>query len=90
MVYEALDAAEDLATEGISVEVIDPRTLNPLDRKTFIRSVKKRLLSDRQTIAGAVADVMRDLGADPKHKSSLLFWPIGAGEQTLPSAKNQT
>jgi pyruvate/2-oxoglutarate/acetoin dehydrogenase E1 component len=41
MVHEALRAAEALAKEGISVEVIDPRTLTPLDKKTIIDSVKK-------------------------------------------------
>ena len=32
LVHEALAAAEELAKEGISVEVVDPRTLVPLDR----------------------------------------------------------
>ncbi|MEM2111925.1 MAG: pyruvate dehydrogenase complex E1 component subunit beta [Candidatus Bathyarchaeia archaeon] len=41
MVLRALDAAEDLAKEGISTEVIDPRTLKPLDIDTIINSVKK-------------------------------------------------
>ena len=41
MVYEALEAAEELAKEGISLEVIDPRTLVPFDRETVINSVKK-------------------------------------------------
>jgi acetoin:2,6-dichlorophenolindophenol oxidoreductase subunit beta len=41
MANEALAAAEELARANISVEVIDPRTLNPLDRETFARSVKK-------------------------------------------------
>lgn len=41
MVYEALAAAEDLARENISVEVIDPRTLIPLDKKTIITSARK-------------------------------------------------
>jgi len=41
MVYEALSAADDLAKEGISVEVIDPRTLIPLDKGTIVRSVRK-------------------------------------------------
>jgi len=41
MVLLALEAAEDLAKEGISVEVVDPRTLKPLDAKTIIGSVKK-------------------------------------------------
>jgi pyruvate dehydrogenase E1 component alpha subunit len=41
MVLLALEAAEDLAKEGISVEVVDPRTLKPLDAETIIGSVKK-------------------------------------------------
>jgi len=41
MVYEALGAARNLANENISVEVIDPRTLIPLDRETIIESVRK-------------------------------------------------
>jgi pyruvate/2-oxoglutarate/acetoin dehydrogenase E1 component len=41
LVHEALDAAETLAGEGISVEVIDPRTLVPLDATTIRESVRK-------------------------------------------------
>jgi acetoin:2,6-dichlorophenolindophenol oxidoreductase subunit beta len=41
MVGKALEAAERLAEEGISVEVIDPRTLVPFDEATIIDSVKK-------------------------------------------------
>lgn len=41
MIYDALEAAADLAKEGISLEVIDPRTLVPLDRETILKSVKK-------------------------------------------------
>ena len=41
MVYRALEAAELLAQEGIDVEVIDLRTLKPLDIDTVIASVKK-------------------------------------------------
>src|SRR5215203_2150960 len=41
MVPEAMKAAEDAVKEGISVEVIDPRTLQPLDEETIIASVKK-------------------------------------------------
>lgn len=41
MVVRALEAAEKLATEGIEVEVIDPRTLKPLDAEPIIRSVCK-------------------------------------------------
>jgi acetoin:2,6-dichlorophenolindophenol oxidoreductase subunit beta len=41
MVKKALAAAEQLASDGISAEVVDPRTLNPLDVNTIIKSVKK-------------------------------------------------
>lgn len=41
MVYEAMIAAEKLATDGISVEIVDPRTISPLDMETILNSVKK-------------------------------------------------
>lgn len=41
MLPKALEAAETLAGEGIAVEVVDPRTLVPLDRETLIASVRK-------------------------------------------------
>ena len=40
-VWQALQAAEELSKEGISVEVIDPRTLAPLDIDTILASVHK-------------------------------------------------
>ena len=41
LVHEALAAAEELAREGISVEIVDPRTLVPLDQETIRNSVRK-------------------------------------------------
>ena len=41
LVHEALAAAEQLAKEGISIEVVDPRTLVPLDTATIRASVQK-------------------------------------------------
>jgi len=41
LVHEALAAAEELAQEGISVEVVDPRTLVPLDTEAIRGSVQK-------------------------------------------------
>ena len=41
MVSRTLEAAEQLEKEGISIEVIDPRTIVPLDTETIIQSVKK-------------------------------------------------
>jgi pyruvate dehydrogenase E1 component beta subunit len=41
MLLLALEAAEELAPQGIDVEVVDPRTLKPLDVDTIVASVKK-------------------------------------------------
>ena len=41
LVHEALKAADEAEKEGISVEVVDPRTLSPLDTETLVGSVRK-------------------------------------------------
>lgn len=41
MLHETLGAAEDLSREGVDVEVVDLRSLQPLDRATILASVKK-------------------------------------------------
>lgn len=41
MVYVALEAAEELEKEGIDAEIIDPRTLRPLDTETILQSIRK-------------------------------------------------
>jgi 2-oxoisovalerate dehydrogenase E1 component beta subunit len=41
MVLTALDAAEELEKEGLDIEVIDLRTLAPLDKQAILASVKK-------------------------------------------------
>lgn len=71
MVRKSLEAAEKLAAEGISVELIDPRTVAPLDVDTILSSVKKtgRLLIVDETFApygiGAeIAAQVADLGFD--------------------------
>jgi pyruvate dehydrogenase E1 component beta subunit len=67
MVHQALEAADQLAAEGIEAEVVDPRTLSPLDSGTILESVAKThrlvivdednpLCSVATTIAAVVAD----------------------------------
>lgn len=41
MVHKAINAAQRLEKEGISLEIVDPRTIVPLDKKTILESVKK-------------------------------------------------
>lgn len=52
MVREALKAADELAAGGINVEVVDPRTLSPLDTETILSSVNKtgRLVIAHQAV----------------------------------------
>jgi 2-oxoisovalerate dehydrogenase E1 component len=71
MVGRSLDAAEDVAGDGISVEVIDPRTVAPLDIDTILESVRKtgRLLIVDEDYAPAgigaeIAAQVADLGFD--------------------------
>jgi len=41
MMYRAMEAAEELAKDGISVEIVDPRTLQPMDGESILNSVRK-------------------------------------------------
>jgi 2-oxoisovalerate dehydrogenase E1 component beta subunit len=58
MMYPALEAAGELAKQGIEAEVVDLRTLLPLDRETIINSVKKTsklLIVHEDTRTGGIA-----------------------------------
>jgi pyruvate dehydrogenase E1 component beta subunit len=61
MVHRALKAAEELEAEGVSVEVVDPRTLTPLDKNAIIASVKKTgrlvVVSEDCKTAGVSAEI---------------------------------
>lgn len=70
-VQTALTAAEQLAKKGIEVEVVDPRTLSPLDEETILASVAKtnRLIvideaNPRCSIATDIAALVADKGFD--------------------------
>ena len=69
MVPEALAAAQTLAEEGISAEVIDPRTLVPMDTHTILTSVQKtgRLVvaDEACPTAGAAAEIAALVTEDP-------------------------
>lgn len=61
MLGKALAAAEQLAAEGVSAEVIDPRTLAPLDTATILESVAKTgrlVVVDQSTRHGSAAAVI--------------------------------
>ncbi|KKL06002.1 hypothetical protein LCGC14_2600380, partial [marine sediment metagenome] len=61
MISRSLEAAQQLSKEGISVEVIDPRTLNPIDTETIIKSIKKTsralIVHEAPKTSGAGAEI---------------------------------
>ncbi|MBM4763354.1 alpha-ketoacid dehydrogenase subunit beta [Bacillus sp. B15-48] len=71
MVQKSLQAAEQLAKKGIEVEVVDPRTLSPLDEDTILASVEKtsRLVvvdesNPRVSVAADIAAMVQEKGFD--------------------------
>jgi acetoin:2,6-dichlorophenolindophenol oxidoreductase subunit beta len=67
LVHEAVAAAERLASEGVEAEVIDPRTLVPLDLETIVRSVEKtnRLVIAHEAVehGGFGAEILAEVQA---------------------------
>jgi pyruvate dehydrogenase E1 component beta subunit len=61
MVHKALAAAEQLNKEGISAEILDPRTLAPLDKTSIVKSVRKTgrlvVVSEDCKTAGVSAEI---------------------------------
>ena len=87
MVHRVLRAAEELEKKGVNIEVIDLRTLNPLDNKTILKSVEKtgRLLIVHQAgttsgfgaeIAAMVAQEGFELLVSPIHRLGSLDVPV--------------
>jgi pyruvate/2-oxoglutarate/acetoin dehydrogenase E1 component len=79
MVYEALEAAEELAAEGVSVEVIDPRTLVPFDRDAVVRSVAKTgrlvVVDEACQTCGAAGEIVSLVTADKQAFATLKAAP---------------
>ena len=68
MVHEALAAAEDLAADGISVEVIDPRSLVPLDVDAIRQSVRKTgrliVVDESAPVCSVASEIMAAVAED--------------------------
>lgn len=65
MVHSSLKAAEELEKEGVSVEVVDLRTVQPLDIETIIASVEKTgraiVVQEAQKQAGIASNVVAEI-----------------------------
>lgn len=68
MVHKALAVADKLASEGIELEVIDPRTLFPMDWETIYRSVRKTghvvIMDEGPLTGGVAAEIAARVGRD--------------------------
>lgn len=84
----ALSAAEKLAKEGIDVEVIDPRTLVPLDKDTIIESVKKTgravVVHEAHKIGGIGAEIASTITEEAFDYLDAPVIRLGAKQCTLP------
>jgi len=83
MVFEALKAADALAEEGIEAEVVDPRTLDPLDQDTILSSV----LRTRRAVI--VEEGWRNVGVGAELAARIqehLFYDLEAPVQRVAAA----
>ncbi len=80
MVNEALAAAEELEKEGISLEIIDPRTLVPLDVDTIRKSVAKTghlaVIDEACPTCGAAAEIISQVVEDTETFGKLRARPV--------------
>ena len=80
MVHESLAAAEELAGEGISLEVIDPRTLVPFDAETVRASVRKTgrlvVVDEACQTCGAAAEILSLVTSDPPTFAAMKAAPV--------------
>jgi pyruvate/2-oxoglutarate/acetoin dehydrogenase E1 component len=88
MVHETLSVAEELALKGISVEVIDPRTLIPLDRATILRSIRKTgrlvVVDEACQTCGAAAEIIAFSTADKTVFNKLKSAPVRVCGMDIP------
>jgi acetoin:2,6-dichlorophenolindophenol oxidoreductase subunit beta len=102
MVYVALEAAEELARAGLSAEVVDPRTLVPLDREALVASARKTgrviVVDEGHRSFGASAELAAVVGEEafyhldaPVLRAAAMDVPIPFSptleDQTVPTAE---
>jgi pyruvate dehydrogenase E1 component beta subunit len=88
MVGVALEAAARLAEEGIELEVVDPRTLTPLDMETIVQSVRKTarcvVVDEGYTRFGATAEIAATVAREAFFHLEAPVERIGAMDVPIP------
>lgn len=91
MVHSALQAAETLAAQGISAEVVDPRCLVPLDKDIILNSVKKThalvVAHEAVKTAGAGAEIAAMVAEEALDYLDAPIVRVGAPYCPVPSAR---
>ena len=86
-VRDALEAAEELASDGIDVEVVDIRSLRPLDHETVLESVAKTnrvmLLEEGPRVGGWAANLLGIIAAEGLHDLDDA-WIVATGDTPAP------
>jgi pyruvate dehydrogenase E1 component beta subunit len=92
MVSRALDAAERLSADGLEVEVIDPRTLVPLDMETILASVQRTgralIVHEAVRTAGAGAEIAARIQEEAFFALDAPVWRLGAIDAPIPQDPN--
>lgn len=92
MVPQALKAAELLAAEGVSVEVIDPRTIRPLDVNTIVESVKKTnrvvVAEESHPFCGVGAEISQQINERAFDYLDAPVKRVSGADAPMPYAKN--
>jgi pyruvate dehydrogenase E1 component beta subunit len=88
MVHVALEAAETLAGQGVEAEVVDPRTLRPLDAETLVASARKTgrviVLDEGYQGYGATAELASRIAADAFYDLDAPVRRLGAKDVPIP------
>jgi pyruvate/2-oxoglutarate/acetoin dehydrogenase E1 component len=88
MLNKTLSAAEQLAGDGISAEVVDLRTLSPLDHDTLARSVQKThkavVVQEAVEVAGVAAQVVKSLVDSSFEYLDAPVKTVAAGNTVIP------
>src|SRR5438552_914133 len=92
MVPVALKAAEELAKDGVSCEVIDPRTIRPLDIKTIVESVKKTnrvvIAEESHPFCGVAAEIASEIMERAFDYLDAPVKRVSGADVPMPYAKN--
>ncbi|HEV2882239.1 MAG TPA: pyruvate dehydrogenase complex E1 component subunit beta [Pyrinomonadaceae bacterium] len=88
----ALKAAEELEKDGVSVEVVDPRTIRPLDIETIIRSVQKTnrvvIVEESHAFCGVGAEISAQIMERAFDYLDAPVKRISSADAPMPYAKN--